>query len=120
MVKLILERKVKPPVSDAEYAELKEFLSVIPEKEIHLVLSTTTHPRTTQNISRRFSTLGYQRLILTKLDETESFGALVSVLSTVGKPVSYLTDGQNVPDDIMICDPDRLADLVFRASENSQ
>jgi flagellar biosynthesis protein FlhF len=54
------------------------------------------------------------RLILTKLDETESFGSLVAQLAAIGKPVSYLTDGQNVPDDIMRSDPDRLADLVFR------
>ncbi|MBI4584274.1 MAG: flagellar biosynthesis protein FlhF [Planctomycetes bacterium] len=98
--------------------ELKEFLSAVPGAEVHLVLSTTTHPRTFQNVVKRFAELGYHRIILTKIDESESFGALAAVLSEVEKPVSYLTDGQNVPDDLMISDPDRLAELVFRPGQN--
>ena len=103
---------------ELKMGELNEFLAVVPDAEIHLVLSTTTHPRTLRNITKRFSDVGYHRLILTKLDETESFGALVSILSEVEKPVSFLTDGQNVPDDIMLSDPDRLSELVFRAGPN--
>lgn len=98
--------------------ELRECLSVVPNAEVHLVLSTTTHPRTIRNIARRFSGVGFHRLILTKLDETESFGSLVGVLSQIDKPVSFLTDGQNVPDDIMTSDPDRLSELVFRANDH--
>lgn len=97
--------------------ELREFLSVLPEAEIHLVLSTTTQPRTLEGVAARFVPLGVHRLILTKLDEAESFGSVLSILASVGKPVSFLTDGQNVPDDIMVSDPDRLADLVFRSRQ---
>lgn len=102
---------------ELKLGELTEFLSVLPDAEIHLVLSSTTHPRTLRNIVSRFSAVGFHRLILTKLDETESFGSLVSVLVEAGKPVSFITDGQNVPDDIMTSDPDRLSELVFRAAE---
>ena len=96
-------------------AELREFLQVIPGAEVHLVLSTTTHPRTLRSVAERFSAVGFHRLILTKLDETASFGALLGALVAVGKPVSFLTDGQNVPEDLMPSDPDRLADLVLKA-----
>ena len=94
--------------------ELKEFLSVIPQAEKHLVLSCTTHSRTIDSIAERFSSTSYHRVILTKVDESVSMGALVSSLLRIGKPVSFVTDGQNVPDDIMVGDPERLADLVLK------
>ena len=97
--------------------ELREFLDITPNAEIHLVLSTIIHPRTLKNVATRFVPLGVHRLILTKLDETDSFGSLVKPLASINKPVSFVTDGQNVPDDIMVSDPDRLANLVFRASQ---
>lgn len=97
--------------------ELQEFLSIVPDAEVHLVLSTIIHPRSMKNVAARFMPFGVHRLVLTKLDETDSFGSLVQPLVAINKPVSYLTDGQNVPDDIMVSDPDRLADLVFRASQ---
>ncbi len=101
---------------ELKMTELKEFLQVLPGAEVHLVLSTTTHPRTLRSVAERFSAAGFQRVILTKLDETASFGALLSALVAIAKPVSFLTDGQNVPEDIMPSDPERLADLVLRAS----
>ncbi len=94
--------------------ELEEFVKSIPDAEVHLVLSTTTHPRTFTRVAHRFIPLGAQRLILTKLDESEAFGALLEPLVDAGLPVSFITDGQNVPDDIMLSDPERLTDLVFR------
>jgi flagellar biosynthesis protein FlhF len=97
--------------------ELQEFLCIVPNAEVHLVLSTIIHPRTMKNVAARFMPFGVHRLVLTKLDETDSFGSMVQPLVSINKPVSFLTDGQNVPDDIMVSDPDRLADLVFRASQ---
>jgi flagellar biosynthesis protein FlhF len=98
--------------------ELEEFIAALPDAEIHLVLSATTQPRTLLSVAERFAPLGCHRLILTKIDETESFGSLVAPLAAIGKPVSYLTDGQNVPDDILSSDPDRLAELVFRGGRS--
>jgi flagellar biosynthesis protein FlhF len=101
---------------EMKMTELKEFLQVLPEAEVHLVLSATTQPRTMRSVAARFAQLGFQRVILTKLDEAAGFGAILGALVEMGKPVSFLTDGQNVPDDIMTSDPERLADLVLRAN----
>jgi len=97
--------------------ELREFLRVLPGVEVHLVLSTTTGPRTLRSVAERFGAAGFQRVILTKLDESASFGTILEALVAIGKPVSFLTDGQNVPDDLMISDPERLADLVLRTNK---
>ncbi len=99
---------------EIKMAELRAFMSVLPEVEVHLVLSTTTHGKTLENVASRFGNIGFDRVILTKVDESVSFGALVKTLLTLARPVSFLTDGQNVPDDIMAGDPDRLADLVLK------
>ncbi|MGQ9591507.1 MAG: flagellar biosynthesis protein FlhF [Planctomycetota bacterium] len=101
---------------ELKMTELREFVSVLPDAEVHLVVSATTHGRTMLSIANRFESVGFDRLILTKVDETISFGSLVGALVTIGRPVSYLTDGQEVPDDIVASDPERLADLVLRTN----
>jgi len=101
---------------ELKMTELREFLSVLPDAEVHLVLSTTTHSKTILSIANRFAGIGFHKVILTKVDETISFGSLVNALVSIGKPVSFMTDGQNVPDDIVASDPERLADLVLKVN----
>lgn len=101
---------------ELKMAELREFLTVLPDAEVHLVLSTTTHGKTILSIANRFSGIGFHKVILTKVDETISFGSFVSALISIGRPVSFVTDGQNVPDDIVASDPERLADLVLKVN----
>lgn len=106
----------RSPRDELKMTELREFLSVLPDAEVHLVLSTTTHGKTILSTANRFSGIGFQKVILTKVDETISFGSLVNALVSIGRPVSFVTDGQNVPDDIVTSDPERLADLVLKAN----
>lgn len=100
---------------ELKMSELTEFLGMIPQAEVHLVASSTIHARNLESVIERFSPLGFQRVILTKVDESVALGPLVAPLIRMGRPVSFVTDGQNVPEDIMPCDPQRLADLVLRA-----
>ena len=51
--------------------------------------------------------------IFTKLDETVSYGAVFSVQQTLGRPVSFLTVGQNVPNDIETATGRRVAELLM-------
>ena len=61
----------------------------------------------------RFALVRADRLILTKLDEAEGLGAILGVLGQANRPVSYLTTGQAVPDDIEPADRKRLARLIL-------
>jgi flagellar biosynthesis protein FlhF len=99
---------------ELKMSELREFLAVVPQAEVHLVLSTTTHVKTVNSIAERFAPVGFDRVILTKLDESVSLGPLVGPLIDLGKPISFVTDGQNVPKDIVPADPERLVDLVMK------
>ena len=68
--------------------------------ETHLVLSATTKRADLLEALECYRSLGYQRLILSKLDETRCFGPAVETCRAAGVPLSYFTTGQEVPDDL--------------------
>lgn len=68
--------------------------------EIHLALSATTKISDLREILQQFEPFNYTAVVLTKLDETMRIGNLISILYEKGKKLSYLTDGQRVPEDI--------------------
>lgn len=93
--------------------QLRHFLDELPDIEIHLVLSATTKPKDLSDIAQRFETLKPTRLIFTKLDETSTFGPILSTLARVKKPLSYLGTGQEVPQDLELATSRRVADLIL-------
>lgn len=70
------------------------------EKETFLVLSATTKYRDLISIADTYKTMTDYKLIFTKLDETTTLGNLLNLKLYTGTTISYVTDGQNVPDDI--------------------
>jgi flagellar biosynthesis protein FlhF len=96
-----------------DITELKKFLEAAAPDEIHLVVSSTTGRKTLSDVVEKFSSLKVNRLILSKMDEAESVGSLLNVMKDSQLPVSYITTGQNVPDDIITADAAMLARLVY-------
>ncbi|NLZ38489.1 MAG: flagellar biosynthesis protein FlhF [Firmicutes bacterium] len=94
--------------------ELSSFLAQLPRAEIFLVLSVTTKTSDLYLIVDKFRQTGYNRLIFTKLDETSSYGAILNAISATGMPVTYLTTGQNVPDDLEEADAVKMAELILK------
>ena len=94
---------------------LADVLSVDEEIETHLVLSATTKERDLLDVWRRFTVVAPDRLIFTKIDESASFGGLYNMAHYSGRPLSYLTTGQRVPEDIEVADKERVAGLVLRS-----
>ncbi len=95
-------------------AELKAFLDQAHPDEVHLVLSATTKTRDAMEIIDGFATvLPLNRLIITKLDETSSYGMILNACRYLGKPLAYVTTGQSVPEDIEVADPNKIADLIL-------
>lgn len=77
------------------------------EKEVFLVLSATTKYRDLISIADTYSAMTTYKLIFTKLDETITLGNLLNLKLHTGAPISYVTDGQNVPDDISQFNPQK-------------
>lgn len=101
---------------DARLDQLAEFVRAARPHEIHLVLASTASESVMLETIRRFARLKADRIILTKLDEAVTFGVLLNVARRVRKKLSYLTTGQEVPQQIEPSQPDRLAGLVMGQS----
>ncbi len=97
----------------AELTELQSFFQDGPVTQTHLVLSATTRYQDLVDIVSRFSVLSPTHLIFTKLDETSAYGALLNAYALAKKPLSYLTDGQSVPENIEAADAGQIADLIL-------
>ena len=78
------------------------------ECENFLVLSATTKYRDLIEIADAYSEMVAYKLIFTKMDETGAKGNLYNVRMHTGAPVAYITNGQNVPDDIAVFDAQRI------------
>jgi flagellar biosynthesis protein FlhF len=101
---------------DREVNRLKTILH--PGVETVLLLSPVASREHLLDTANRFRIFDYDHLILTKMDECTHFGSLFEVLDEIGKPVSHVTTGQNVPRDIEKVSPERLARLILQDSLN--
>lgn len=93
--------------------ELKRYIAAANPHEVHLVLSSTAGEKVLLGEAEAFVPIGVQKIVLTKLDEAASFGTLINVLKQIGKPLSYVTTGQEVPAHLEVGRAERLAELVL-------
>ena len=98
--------------NSGQIQELKGFIGKCPPDEIHLVISATTKTKDMVEIAQAFAGVNYNRIIFSKLDETNEMESLFALASEINVPISYLTTGQNVPDDIEIASEERLFRLA--------
>jgi flagellar biosynthesis protein FlhF len=78
-------------------------LTEIPIEKM-LVLPSNVKSTDLQEIYNSYSQLHINNLIFTKLDETRSYGNLISFAHKTKKSICYLSIGQNVPDDLIEAD----------------
>jgi flagellar biosynthesis protein FlhF len=99
-----------------EIAELGKFLDATAADEIHLVVSAPTSEATLRDVVEQFVPAGPDRIILSKIDEAASLGAIINVVRSCKLPISYVTYGQNVPDDIAIAEAGELARMIYQGA----
>jgi len=98
---ILVDTVGKSPRDAVKLAEMQRLLAGCgPGAEVHLALSATTKASDMVQIMRQFEPFDYKAVVITKLDETNRIGNAVSALAERGKPISYLTTGQSVPQDI--------------------
>jgi len=84
-----------------------------PPLEVHLVLSCTSHPGQLTEVVASFRALGAERVVFTKVDEAVGLGVIFSLIRRLNLRLSYLTTGQDVPDDIEVGHRRRIAELIL-------
>jgi flagellar biosynthesis protein FlhF len=94
---------------------LAHFLSTRKDIDTQLVLPASMKPSDMTRIADAYDIFSPQRLLFTKLDETGSFGAILSEAARTGKPLSFFTSGQTIPEDLEIASRERVVELVLGA-----
>jgi flagellar biosynthesis protein FlhF len=110
---VLIDTAGRSPSDTLKLSELRNFIQVAGADEVHAVLSATSSQPCIEHALERFGQVRIDRIIFTKLDETEHVGVLLNVLHKVNKPLSYVTTGQDVPDDIEVARGRRLAQLIL-------
>ena len=98
-------------------ADLLAGLDYSVDKEVYLVLSATTKYRDLKSTADAYDKITRYSLIFTKIDETTTLGSLLNLRLYTGAPISYITIGQNVPDDIEIFNAQETVKLLLSGSE---
>ncbi len=111
---VFIDTEGRPSKNRSQVLELQSFLGAVGEQQnICLVLSTPTKNRDLIRIANDFMPTGYDKIIMTKVDETDTYGSMLNLISNTGVPVVYVANGSNVPDDIERITPKRLAEILL-------
>jgi len=110
---VLIDTAGRSPNDTLKLNELKTFLSAAGPDEVHLVLSTTASQACVELAISRFADVRVDKIIFTKLDEAAHAGIVLNVVRKVNKALSYVTTGQDVPDDIEVGRGRRLAQLIL-------
>ncbi|GAB6137637.1 flagellar biosynthesis protein FlhF [Halanaerobaculum tunisiense] len=103
--------------NELHISELKGFINQEQVDEVCLVLSVTTKNNDLEEIIDVYSRLRVNKLIMTKIDETNSLGTVYEAALRLQQPISYITIGQDVPEDITLPTTEKLtADILEELS----
>jgi flagellar biosynthesis protein FlhF len=111
---VLIDTPGRSPYAPDLQEELLRSLGGAPELEHHLVLSATTGESNLVAAIKRFSILPLSSYVITKVDETNDFSGIFNQLYLHRVPVSYLTGGQRVPEDIELSSRRRVTELLLR------
>jgi flagellar biosynthesis protein FlhF len=111
---ILIDTAGRSPHNNNQLDELKDLLQVDDTIEKYLVLSATTKYKDALDIVKKFSVCSPHKVIFTKIDETRNIGTIVNLLYQSPISLSYVTTGQNVPDDIELVNPNKLTQLILR------
>jgi flagellar biosynthesis protein FlhF len=110
---VLVDTPGKSSVEPGYIEKLRDLIHLENPVETNLLLPLTSSQDNLSENLARFKPVGYQSIIFTKLDESRHFGMIYNVIDQERKPVSWVTNGQNVPQDIEKIDPGRLAKIIM-------
>ncbi|HUK65949.1 MAG TPA: flagellar biosynthesis protein FlhF [Anaeromyxobacteraceae bacterium] len=106
--------------SAEDVARQADLVRAIPKIQLHLVVSAATGALELAAVGERYRALQPDRLLFSKLDEAAGPGGVLSIAVRIPRPVSCITDGQRVPEDLHALSAAELADLVLEDEPPTQ
>ena len=116
---ILIDTAGRSPKDSLCIDELATYLRPDLSIDKHLVLSATTRENALYEAIDRFSVLGLDHTLNTKIDECSSLGILLDLQIRYEIPFSFITNGQRVPEDIMEADSKTLSKLIMSPGEGS-
>ena len=114
---ILIDTAGRSPNDTLKLNELRGLLAAAEPDEVHLVLSTTASQDCVELAVEKFSDVRVDKIIFTKVDEAAHVGTVLNVVRKVNKSLSYITTGQDVPDDIEVGRGSRLAQLILKQGQ---
>jgi flagellar biosynthesis protein FlhF len=114
---ILVDTAGRSPKDDLSLKELAGFLDPALRIENHLVLSATTRESELYSVIKRFQSIELHGLIFTKLDECDLLGSILNIQLRAGYPLSFLTNGQKVPEDLLPNEPYHIARMILHRNE---
>lgn len=81
---------------------------------MHLVLPASMRTGDLKRAAEQYEVFQPSKLLFTRLDETETFGPILNQSIRMGKPVSFLSCGQRIPEDLEPATEELILDLVLK------
>lgn len=106
--------------NDEYVKELKNIIDFEKELETYLVLALTSKQRDMEEIVKQFSLIPIKHFIFTKIDETSSFGSMFNMAAHYNLSAAYVTNGQNVPDDITKMTSAEIVQSILEGVDNGR
>ena len=110
---ILVDTPGRSPFNTDALHSLQGFLEAAQPADTHLLIALSMKESDAYMVTENFMPQYVRQIIFTKVDETSSFGPILGICKKMEKPVSYLTTGQNVPDDIEAAQVERMVDLFF-------
>ena len=99
--------------NDLKLSEIKSYADMIEyDFEKILCVSANTKKEDLKEVFNAFEKISFDSVIVTKVDETSYIGSVVDVADKYKKPIAYFTNGQEVPNDIFVAEPDNIINMI--------
>jgi flagellar biosynthesis protein FlhF len=117
---ILIDTAGRSPKNSIDLQELAAFLRPHPEIANNLLLAATSREREIEETIRRFGILPISNFIFSKIDECDQLGVLLNIHYKNDTPISFLTNGQRVPEDLIMPSPTAIADLIMNDNRIKQ
>ncbi len=110
---ILVDTAGKSHLDEGMQEYISSYLECAPESEKFLLISLTTSYKDIESIVNSYSFLDDYKLIFTKIDEASMPGNVLNIKQKTGRNTSFITNGQSVPDDIIVADPEEIAKIIL-------
>ncbi len=111
---LLVDTSGRSHKNTLKISELKSYADQVDvELEKILCVSAATKKRDLMDILKAYEPLEVDNILITKVDETSYVGNIVDVADKYNKPISYVANGQEVPNDIFVANGEKLLNMMI-------